>query len=152
MRLGVKDGRLVVTDLLISADDINAATLRAVQPARVVAQAVAAGGGSMVKLAALPGVQRPDDTLTLAALRRRRPAVHVSTPRAPLRRPDGSNAPNFYADVARMYISAAAESRQPVQLLATEAGVPAETVRRWVKEARRRHPELLPAGKKGRAG
>lgn len=67
--------------------------------------------------------------------------------RQPLGRPDGRE--HFYRMVAEAYRSAAAESSRPAILLAEENGVPVETVRRWVKEARRRGH--LTRGRKGRA-
>jgi hypothetical protein len=58
-------------------------------------------------------------------------------------------ATSFTCAWARAYRSAAAESGRPAAVLAEENGVPVETVRRWVKETRRRG--YLAAGRKGRA-
>lgn len=55
----------------------------------------------------------------------------------------------FYRRVAEAYRSAAMESGRPAVVLAQENNVPVETVRRWVKEARRRGH--LTGGRKGRA-
>ena len=67
----------------------------------------------------------------------------------PLARPDRRN-PEFYRQVASAYNAAASRSRRPVAVLAAEAGVPHNTARHWIREARRRG--YLPPGRRGRAG
>jgi len=71
-------------------------------------------------------------------------------PRAPLRRPDGSDPAGFYAGVAAAYNEALERTSAPAPILAAEAGVPVPTARRWIAEARRRG--LLGPARKGRAG
>jgi hypothetical protein len=59
------------------------------------------------------------------------------------RKPD-----TFYAEVAERYQWLASMARRPAEELAEANGVPATTVHRWVKEARRRG--FLPPGQRGR--
>jgi hypothetical protein len=70
--------------------------------------------------------------------------------RAPLARPDGRDPDDFYARVAEAYREYAPHTRAPAAEIAREAGVPATTAHRWIREARRR--QFLPPGRKGKAG
>jgi len=77
-------------------------------------------------------------------------AVEVVVPEQ-LRMSEGPAYPDaFYEAVAGAYRHLAASSRRPIADLAAANGVPSTTAQRWVKEARRR--ELLPPGRKGKAG
>lgn len=96
-----------------------------------------------------------DDSATTLDDLRSRPAYKLSAvKRQPLERPEAFAAvgrpDDFYRNFALAYRSAAAESSKPAVVLAKENDVPVETVRRWVKEARRR--KHLEPGQKGRAG
>jgi hypothetical protein len=159
--LGRLGDRIVVNGVLIEADEITTDVLRQVQPTRILAYlrddiaviaesdevAVIMDGPTMLALNA-SGIS--DDEVTLGELRSRTPAKVKGRRRRALGRPDGVDTDTFYGKVATAYRSAAIDSRQPATLLAEENDVPVETVRRWVKEARRRG--FLPAGDKGRAG
>lgn len=70
--------------------------------------------------------------------------------RMPLRRPDRSDPEGFSRMVAEAYNEAVQTSHRPATLLAAEAGVPATTVHRWIREARQRG--FLPPARRGRAG
>lgn len=133
----------VVTHVLIAAPDIDTEVLRNVHPHRLLAQM---NQGTVV--AAIRFLQ-DDSSLTLGELRDRvRPPKRRK--RKPLGRPDAArDRDGFYQAVAIQYRSAATESGRPAMVLAEENEVPVETVRRWVKEARRRGH--LSAGRKGRA-
>jgi hypothetical protein len=150
-----RDGeQYVVTDLYVHGPQVTANLLRALQPARIEAELTLSRkeGSPVLQLAEQFPQDRLDAKLTVAELRKR--AAHVKSRRArrrrPLPRPEGMAPEVFYAKVADAYRSAATETSRPAPVLADEAGVPVETVRRWIKEARRRG--FLPAGRKGRAG
>jgi hypothetical protein len=145
-----RDGRQVITKLVVVADQVSSATFRELPISRIEA------------LVNHPLNQRwrtsrgPDEDALSAAIDelmhevpRRQPA-QVKQPREPLRRPDGSDPEGFYRKVAEAYSEALLRTSRPAPILAAEAGVPVATVRRWVLESRRRG--LLPPGRKGRAG
>lgn len=159
--LGVHEGRVVVTGVLVEADEVTTDVLRQVQTARILAKVAAddvvlAGGNhssivmSGETLALLEAVGPADAELTLGQLRSRSPVTVKGGRRRRLGRPDGNDPEGFYRRVATTYRSAAVDSRQPAVVIAEENDVPVETVRRWIKEARRRG--FLPPGRKGRAG
>ena len=56
---------------------------------------------------------------------------------------------DFYVAVARAYADAVAEGENPRKTLAADSGTPADTVARWIAEARRRGH--LSAGEPGKA-
>lgn len=133
--------RPVVTAIMIEGPEVTTDTLRQIQPARVLA-------------AIDPNEWRApassDDATTMGGLRARTPGIVRGGGREPLGRPDGSTGGKFYERFAAAYRSASADTSKPAVLLAEENDVPVETVRRWIKEARRRG-HLAP-GRKGRAG
>jgi len=134
----------VITHLLIAAPDIDTDLLRNVHPQRLLAQA---HRGTQV--AAIRFLQ-DDSAVTIGELRGRARRPKPPRRRKPLGRPDAAKDRDaFYQAVAFQYRSAATESGRPAMVLAEENGVPVETVRRWVKEARRRGH--LSPGRKGRA-
>jgi len=66
-----------------------------------------------------------------------------------LSRPSGRRLPDsFYEQVARAYTEAVAYGLNPRKTLATDSGTPADTVARWISEARKRGH--LPPGQPGR--
>jgi hypothetical protein len=71
-------------------------------------------------------------------------------PRPTLTRPDGSNPEGHAEAVAAAYKEFALAGPHPALAIAREAGVPVNTARGWIQEARRRGK--LPQGRKGRAG
>jgi hypothetical protein len=84
----------------------------------------------------------PQETVELLATRERE--------RFRLRRPQGRRLPDaFYADVARAYREAVVAGHNPRKALAQDSGTPADTVARWIGEARRRG--YLPPGEPGKA-
>ncbi len=162
-----RDGRMVADQILITAPEITADLLRQVKPARVlasVAKTLAAAASltasSSVSASAtvIPATVEasvtaptPETVTTLEELTSRvPPRKRKPSRRKPLGRPDGSDPDGFYYLVATAYLSAAEESRKPAVLLAEESGVPVESVRRWIKESRRRG--LLGVATRGRAG
>lgn len=148
-------GELAITSLWIEADDVNTDVLRTIRPSRLLAllaQRRVGGrtGGDAKTLADLAtafGAPGLDDDTTLGDLRRRARKAPKPPRRPKLGRPDGGDA--FYRAVADAYRSAAYESGRPGVLLSEENDVPVETVRRWVKESRRRG--FLSGSTKGRA-
>jgi hypothetical protein len=71
-------------------------------------------------------------------------------PRYQLERPAARRLDDeFYAAVGRAYAEAVADGLNPRKTLATDSGTPADTVARWIGEARRRGH--LSAGKPGKA-
>lgn len=130
-RLAERDGRMVVTGLHITGDHVTATTISTLHLARLEAAATA-------KLAQVnPRVRDEGDG-------------HRAADRPVLERPERPFPDEFYHLIAGCYLSAAIETENPVSLLAREGGFPHETVRRWVKEARKRG--YLPRGLEGRAG
>ena len=79
----------------------------------------------------------------------RRVTVRSATPRPPLRAPDRLT-PEFFRELSAAYVDVVSRHLRPGPTLATEAGVSARTVHRWVLEARKRG--FLPRGTQGRAG
>lgn len=69
--------------------------------------------------------------------------------RPPLTRPDGTDPPSFYRQVAQAYRHYIKHSSRPAVDIATEAGVPVSTARRWINHAR--ELGLLEKGQRGRA-
>lgn len=148
--------KVVLRSLLIEGDDITSDTLRQVQPARIVAALILDLLDSTAPEDAVPSAAKwlledetADDSATTLGDLRQRSASPVRAPkRRLLGRPDGSD--TFYVRFAKAYASAAVESSKPAMALAAENDVPVETVRRWIKEARRRGH--LPPATKGKAG
>lgn len=63
---------------------------------------------------------------------------------------DGGLNDEFFAELAKIYRQAVAETRAPAKLIADELGIPVGTVHRWVREARL--AGALPPARKGAAG
>lgn len=165
------DDRFVVNAVYLEGPRMTYDVLRSVQPARLEAlfeyfrakqaDANAAGTSALtaeVLAADCVSVGRSDDNLTLGELRERGkkgtqtfsyggPGQDINRP---LGRPDGTDPETFYRRVALKYRFTAARSRHPAVVMAEEANVPVNTVRTWIKEARRR--KFLPAGERGKAG
>jgi len=166
----------VVTGVLVEADEVTTDTLRQVQPSRVLASlgpqpgrpawiAERADGRSVISFepggiplevsvtpdALIEAYSERDDTgTTIGELRERATRKLRPAKREVVGRPDGTNSDRFYKRFAATYRSAATESSKPAVILAGENDVPVETVRRWIKEARRRGH--LEPGRRGRAG
>jgi len=66
-----------------------------------------------------------------------------------LKRPDGTDPSSFYGQVADAYRQYIQHSNKPAVEIATEAGVPVSTARRWINHAR--ELGLLEKGQRGRA-
>lgn len=162
-RIGLNDQKqVVITDLLVSGAEITTDTLRRLYPARILAGLTTnalpmelhleeeptsfylSGAALLNMLARLAG---DDANLTIGELHQRATDELEPAERPALGRPNGSS--DFYATVAEAYRSAATDSGKPAVLLAKENNVPVETVRRWIKETRRRG--YLPPGRQGRA-
>lgn len=111
-------------------------------------------------------VQEDRDDLAALVEGDRRPAVDLSAlaarnvprsgtapappePPPPLSRPVDGITDDFLRQVARAYSFAAREGR-PAPTLAEQAGVPVQTVRRWIYQARKRG--IIPPGRPGVAG
>jgi hypothetical protein len=75
-------------------------------------------------------------------------ALSVNIP--PVKIKAGKKPDDFYKQVAERYSALASQTRRPAAVLAEKNGVPASTIHRWVREARRRG--LLSPGHPGRAG
>ncbi|MGH3942519.1 MAG: hypothetical protein ACRDTG_28630 [Pseudonocardiaceae bacterium] len=157
------DGRVVVTDVFIHADEITPAMLRQVSLSRVEAALNAPADDHEDYLGkTLAAYSRSwavggkgswtDGELTMAELRKRSLKLGGSQAkrRARLTRPDGQDPDNFYRLVAHVYRDHVASTRAPAKELAEEAKVPVTTAHRWIREARRRG--FLPPASKGKAG
>lgn len=156
------NGRLVVTDVFVHAEEITPAMLRQVSISRVEAALNAPADDHLGQtLAAYSrswavGGQGSwsDDDLTVAQLRKRSPATagdgDQANRRERLTRPTGQDTDNFYRLVAHVYRDHAASTRAPARELAAEAEVPVTTAHRWIREARRRG--FLPPAARGKAG
>lgn len=152
LRITQRQGRWVITDLLMSGEQVDAGTLRALPLSRI--EAALNSPGALADPIA-DGSADPSEKLSafltavlpVAGLGEHR---QVRAPRAPLSRPDGSDPDTFYGRVAEAYAAAVVETSAPAKAIALEAGVPVPTAHRWIFEARRRG-FLCPA-RKGRAG
>jgi hypothetical protein len=162
VRVAVADGgRLVLTGLRVEGAP-TAELLRAIPVGRI--EAAANAQLVIVDDAVVPAplAQRPtrpdpwtpdggwETSDPARAVPRPSPAAPsppggLSSPGGRRGRPDG-----FYRDVAHAYLDLAQASTRPVAVLAERHGVPATTVHRWVKEARRRG--FLPPGRPGKSG
>jgi hypothetical protein len=154
------DGRVRITGVLIEADEVTTDTLRQIKLGMVRGAVrgrrpspvppvtdVFVSGDALLELYA----DADDSSTTIGDLRARAKGHRLGPePREAVGRPDGRNPDEFYRRFASTYRSAVAESTRPAVLLASENDVPVETVRRWIKEARRRGH--LKPGSKGRAG
>jgi hypothetical protein len=145
------DGGRVVTDVLVRAPDVTTDVLRRVRPSRLVGMALHPSAEDAEDQRSRVGNDDSDLTLgelrsrsSVAARRRRRTRSFV------IGRPTGQDPDQFYQRVAYAYSVATSETGHPAKLLADLNEVPVETVRRWIKEARRRG--FLPPGRQGRAG
>lgn len=123
----------VITGIFIQGAKIDTDSLRSIHPGRILAA-----------VAVYLGCSTDDSALTIGELTRRATEIMRVPERLPLGRPNGGR-DEFYRRVARGWQSASAESGRPAVALAEENGVPVETVRGWVKEARRRG--FLPPGR-----
>jgi hypothetical protein len=156
-----KDGEFVVTNVFVHGPRVTAETLRQVRPAQYesivnyyMATSAALRKRTSVRVDTLPGsifgAQQDDSRLTLDQLRKRQTTGtswnigELDDVDERLPRPDGTNPDAFYARVARAYRSAAARSPRPAVIIADSSDVPVNTVRTWIKEARRRG--FLPKG------
>lgn len=135
-------GEYICAGLLVEGE-IDSTTLQRIRPARLLSQAA-----PLLKLVEIADDFGDDRSTTLESLRTRVPKAVRNPQRRKLGRPDGTA--DFYQRVAVAYTSASAESDTPAMVLAEENDVPPDTIRRWIKEARRRG--LLAPGRKGRAG
>lgn len=169
-RIEKREGRGVVTALVLLGESLDSATLRAIPVGRIESAInhpqFGWGGGLRIDAAALRefadrGVLFPDEfgqiDAALTTYVEKAPdsghggkVTRRKSARKPLRRPDGSDPEGFYRTVADAYNDAVLTTAAPAPVLAEEAGVPVGTVHRWIREARR--GGYLPPAKKGRAG
>lgn len=152
--LGERDGRPVITDVIVQAEEVTPETLRRIPLARYEAQIEDLRWADKIEGQLLAG--RPADPLVapLADLRAMFAQGHELAKkrrgrrRPPLTRPDGKDPDRFYKQVGQAYREYAQETRAAAARIADEAGVPVTTAHRWVREARRRGH--LSPGRKGR--
>lgn len=167
-----RDGRGVVTRLLIVGDGLDSQTLRALPLSRAESVAnhplygFARGISNEIDPEALRDLAERGELFpaefaaideALDSFVRKAPRPHPDwewdeseATRKPLQRPDGTDPDGFSRQVAAAYGAAVLRTSAPAKALAEEAGVPVGTVHRWIREARQRG-HLAPA-KKGRAG
>ena len=170
------DGDVVVTGLYLEAEQITSDTLRRVHPGRILAAVRGPAPDSIESIShrTAEGHHRLNDEnvssprfrsdlvsfspqddagLVIGELEERAKGRRiVERPRELLGRPgpDPDRLDDFYRRVAEAYASAAETSGRPAAVLAEENEVPAGTVHRWVREARRRGH--LGPGRRGVAG
>lgn len=152
VRIEDRAGRIAITEMYVRADDeVDAAMLRSIPIGRMEA-AVNLGWGREGEVMQFEASSASaGDAPTLEELRLRTPAKAPRRKRRkPLTRPDGRDPDAFYAAVAAAYREYAPETKAPGAAIAKEAGVPATTAHRWVREARRRG--FLGAGRQGKSG
>jgi hypothetical protein len=155
-----EDGRLEPAEVhLEGRPNLTGSTLRNVPLGSIEAWGNGRGREALIESIADTGAKVDKETdrwLRTVGGGERELMVQVSSPlrRGPLRLrvPDGPKRPDaFYAKVAKMYSALTASgSHRPAAEIAEANGIPVTTVRRWIKEARRR--KLLPRGSKGKAG
>jgi hypothetical protein len=148
-----EDGRLVAVELyLTDKGGIDAVLMRSVPLGRIEAWANGPDGESFRKKLDIKG---PDLREALGPFgRKRKPLGEVTLiypdPKLDEVPTTWDKGDDFYRAVAERYAALAQIDRGPAARIAEANGVPATTVRRWVKEARRRG--FLSAGRSGKAG
>lgn len=164
-----RDGRGVITSVVVTGDRLDSTTLKSIPVARIEAALnhpklgiprVQIDPEALQDLAA-HGHLFPDEFRVIdealatylqkapqpSGTKRQRPQRRQ---RHPLTRPDGTDPEGFYQRVAEAYNDLIVTTAAPAPLLAEEAGVPVPTVHRWIAEARRRG--FLPQARRGRVG
>jgi hypothetical protein len=176
-KLEDRDGRLAITRLIIDAGAVDSATLRETPVSRIEAVANSmlrepvledlvegarrtkwlAKGVAFAVLCPSAELVTTDSQITeyIRSTLDAPPTESPTTgpeehPRRPLERPDGTDPEGFSRRVAEAYNAVVMLTHRPAALLAEEAGVPATTVHRWIREARQRG--YLPPAKRGMAG
>lgn len=170
-RLAQRDGRQVISALIILGDRIDSATMRSIQIGRVESmlnyaplklepfrptEALEEWLGAQQELvdrgelfpAEFTAISEALDSFQQKLVPRDVWLQRVKPP--PLTRPDGSDPDGFSRQVALAYTHAVLATSAPAKVLAEEAGVPVTTVHRWIRDARLRGH--LPPARKGRAG
>lgn len=148
-------GRMVVVGLYVHGAEITPGMLREIPLARLSAIALTPDEPGMpfrwTREHADPTVS--DLRSATAALRGAKSTARKTAPlsagKLGLLRAAGLN-DEFFAELARVYRQAVAETRAPAKLIADELGIPVGTVHRWVREAR--IAGALPPARKGAAG
>lgn len=145
-----EDGRLVVVELYLASPAIDSRLLKSIPLERL--EAVVNQPDTAKRLRErllepntpkMPSFDQPDWRTAMRV--RRQVRARVELPEARGRYPD-----QFYEDVASAYGWCVANGEQPAVAIADANEVDVNTVRRWIKEARRRG--ALPAGRQGRTG
>lgn len=156
----IRDGRVVVVGAYLHGPEITPSVLRELPLARIAAMWLVPE-----EFVPEPGTafswSREHADPTVSELRaaaedlggarpslRRRPTRRTAARLNELR--DGGLSDEFYAELAKIYREAVAETRAPAKLIADELGIPVGTVHRWVREARL--AGALPPARKGAAG
>jgi len=162
-----REGRSVITRVVILGDAVDSATYRAIPIGRIESVLNPAGRAlspppfdqamldDLAGINALfPGEFAAIDGALDSFQQNSAPVavigVQRKSHREPLARPDGTDPEGFSRRVAAAYSDVVATTPHPAKVLAEEAGVPVTTVHRWILEARRRG--FLPRARKGRAG
>ena len=144
------DGRWVVDELYLHAQELTPTMLRRVPIARADAMVslIEQGDGPDFEYYLKMGPGEP----SLGELQKRAELAEMPgfKRRDRLTRPDGSDPSGFYAQVAAAHRDFVAKNLPPGEGIAAEAGVPVTTAHRWIREARLRG--YLPPGRRGRAG
>lgn len=144
------DGRLVAIELYLADAAIDAQLLKRIPLERLEALVNQPETAQRLRerlrepgSPKMPTFDQPDWRSAMRVRRQVRARVEVPDLRG--RYPD-----DFYKDVAHAYGWCIANGEQPAVAIADANEVDVNTVRRWIKEARRRG--ALPAGRQGRAG
>ncbi len=128
------DGRPVITGLALLGHNLNGNDLRHIPLGRI--QAALASPRRRDWIAVAPPGLHPLRDLQEVADEGPDYVYRHDARRARLTRPDGSNTESFYRLVSEAYTHYAMHSTKPAMEIATEAGVPAATARRWINRAR----------------
>lgn len=135
LQLEEHDGRLVVTSVTIKSDRVTGRLLGTVPLGRIEDVANEPDTATYVRERLGEALASEDDE----ALDEWEASIDDRQELAPIPVPAGPGYPDsFYLAIARAYGQCAATSNRPAIRLAEVQGVPASTVHRWVKEARRR--------------
>jgi hypothetical protein len=137
------DDRLVIGSLYLSADEgVRTGTLKSLRLDRYEAALNLEGVRFLAE-----AVMRGDAVTQIV---RRAIVTHEAFDLEPPDLPGGRYPDSFYEEVAAFYMAMLEGGYSPAPELARATGRPLSTVRRWVAECRRR--EILPKGRKGKAG
>lgn len=143
------EGRPVFAEVQVSGEDVSSADLARIPLRRMAAKLLASRAEAHWQRAAA-STNREVNAAIAAGFYMGLARQYAAGKTDPLGRPGRRGPDDFYRELAAIYLGLALESNRPSAVIAEREKVPAPTVQRWVREARRR--KLIPPARKGVAG